>query len=280
MAFAFFPVPVADTILIGMRIFFIADIFGTIGKRVLAERLEALLAERSIDACVANAENIAGGHGITGNLLAKLHKFGVNVVTGGNHSFANKDCMDDYARDPHFLRPHNFPPGNPGKGMTVFTCADGRAFGVLNLQGRVFFNEHVDCPFRTGLAAVEELSRSTNTILVDFHAEATSEKKALFSYLDGKVSALIGTHTHVQTADETVSPLGTAYITDAGLTGPEDSAIGMKTEGVVRRFLLQSPVRFEPSEKGPMLNGAVIDIEDATGRATAITRVYERLQFA
>jgi metallophosphoesterase (TIGR00282 family) len=263
-----------------MRIFFIADIFGTIGKRVLAERLEKLLAERSIDICVANAENIAGGHGITANLLAKLHKFGVNVVTGGNHSFANQDCMDDYSTDPHFLRPHNYPPGNPGKGMTVFTLPDGRNLGVLNLMGRVFFSEHVDCPFRMGIAAVEELSRSTKAILVDFHAEATSEKKALFSYLDGKVSALIGTHTHIQTADEIVSTLGTAYITDAGLTGPEDSAIGMKTEGVVRRFLRQTPVRFEPSEKGPMLNGVIMDIDDETGKAASIARVYERMHFA
>jgi 2',3'-cyclic-nucleotide 2'-phosphodiesterase len=263
-----------------MRIFFIADIFGNVGKRVLAERLEKFIVERSIDVCVANAENIAGGHGITGNLLAKLHKFGVHVVTGGNHSFANQDCMEDYATDPHFLRPHNYPPENPGKGVTVFTLPDGRTLGVLNLQGRVFFNEHIDCPFRTALAAVAELSRSTKTILVDFHAEATSEKKALFSFLDGKISALVGTHTHVQTADEIVSGLGTAYITDAGLTGPEDSAIGMKTEGVIRRFLRQTPVRFEPSEKGPMLNGVVIDTDDDTGRAVSIARVYERMQFA
>lgn len=263
-----------------MRIFFVADIFGTIGKRVVAERLEKLVAERSIDVCVANAENIAGGHGITSNLLAKLHKFGVSVVTGGNHSFDNQDCMDDYGKDPYFLRPHNYPPDNPGKGMTVFTLPDGRTLGVLNLQGLVFFNEHIDCPFRTGLAAVEELSRTTKAILVDFHAEATSEKKALFSYLDGKISAFIGTHTHVQTADEIISPCGSAYLTDAGFTGPEDSAIGMKTEGVIRRFLRQTPVRFEPSEKSPMLNGVVIDIDDETGKATSITRVYERIQFS
>jgi metallophosphoesterase (TIGR00282 family) len=164
--------------------------------------------------------------------------------------------------------------------MTVFSLPDNRTLGIVNLQGRVFFSEHLDCPFRTGLAAAEELSRSTKAILVDFHAEATSEKKALFSYLDGKVSAVIGTHTHVQTADEIISPLGTAYITDAGLTGAEDSAIGMKTEGVVRRFLRQTPVRFEPSEKGPMLNGVVIDIDDETGTATSIVRVYERMNFA
>jgi metallophosphoesterase (TIGR00282 family) len=263
-----------------MKIFFIADISGPVGKRVLADRLEKLLSERSIDVCVANAENIAGGRGVTSNLLAKLHKFGVHVVTGGNHSFANKDCFADYGTDPHFLRPHNFPPGNPGKGYTVYTMPDGRTLGVLNLQGRIFMSEHLDCPFRTGLAAVEELSRSTQAIIVDFHAEATSEKKALFAYLDGKVSAVVGTHTHVQTADEIVSGLGTAYITDAGLTGSEDSAIGMKMEGVLKRFLLQTPGRLEPEEKSPMLNGVIIDIDDTTGKAASINRVYERILFA
>jgi 2',3'-cyclic-nucleotide 2'-phosphodiesterase len=263
-----------------MRLFFIGDIFGSAGKRVLAARLPAFLSEQSIDLCIANAENIAGGHGITGNLLGKLHKFGVNIVTGGNHSFANPDCFDDYANDPHFLRPHNYPPGNVGKGTTLFTFPGNRTIGVLNLQGRVFFGEHLDCPFRTGLAAVEKLLESTKMIIVDFHAEATSEKKALFAFLDGKISALIGTHTHVQTADEIVSAAGTAYITDAGLTGPEDSAIGMKTEGVIRRFLLQTQVRFEPSEQQPMLNGVVIDIDETSGKATSIKRVYERMQFS
>ena len=263
-----------------MRIFFIGDIFGTIGKRILAERLEIFNAENTIDVCIANAENIAGGHGVTSNLLSKLHKFGVNIVTGGNHSFSNQDCMNDLKTDPHFLRPHNYPSCNPGKGTTVFTLPDNRALGVINVQGRVYFNEHLDCPFRTAMTAVEEMQKTTKCILVDIHAEASSEKKAMAAYLDGKVSAVIGTHTHVQTADEIISGQGTAYITDAGLTGPEDSAIGMKMEGVIHRFLFQTPTRFEPSEKGPMLNGVVIEIDDATGRALSIKRIYERLHFS
>jgi hypothetical protein len=263
-----------------MRIFFIGDIFGIIGKRVIAQRLPSLLAEQSIDVCVANAENIAGGRGITSQLLHKLRKFGVNVVTGGNHSFANKDCFEDYATDPYFLRPHNFPEGNAGTGVALYTLADGRTLGVINLQGRVYLDAAVTCPFRTGKAAAEELSKLTKVILVDFHAEATSEKKSLAGYLDGCVSAVIGTHTHVQTADEIISPAGTAYLTDAGLTGSEDSAIGMKRSGVIKKFLLQTPVRFEPAEECPMLNGVILDIEDSTGRAQSITRVYERITFA
>jgi hypothetical protein len=188
--------------------------------------------------------------------------------------------MNDLKTDPHFLRPHNYPSCNPGKGTTVFTLPDNRALGVINVQGRVYFNEHLDCPFRTAMTAVEEMQKTTKCILVDIHAEASSEKKAMAAYLDGKVSAVIGTHTHVQTADEIISGQGTAYITDAGLTGPEDSAIGMKMEGVIHRFLFQTPTRFEPSEKGPMLNGVVIEIDDATGRALSIKRIYERLHFS
>jgi 2',3'-cyclic-nucleotide 2'-phosphodiesterase len=263
-----------------MRVFFIGDIFGLLGKRVLAERLAPFCAGHAIDVCIGNGENIAGGSGITHNLLSKLRKFGVAVVTGGNHSLANPDANDDYANDPLLLRPHNLPPGNIGKGTALYRLPDGRGLGVLNLQGRIFFNEHCDCPFRTGLAAVEELQRSTKSIIVDFHAEATSEKKALFQYLDGKVSAVVGTHTHVQTADETVSAAGTAYITDAGMTGSEESIIGVKKEGALRRFLLQTYARLEPSEQAPMLNGVVIDIDDATGKALSITRIYERIRFS
>jgi 2',3'-cyclic-nucleotide 2'-phosphodiesterase len=262
-----------------MKILFIGDIFGNTGKRVLAERLESIVVEKSIDVCVANAENIAGGKGITANLRKKLYKFGVNVITGGNHSLACPDSYNDYASDPNMLRPHNLPPGNIGKGSAIFTLPDGRKLGVINLLGRTFSQEQYDCPFRTGLAAVEELLRSTPCILVDFHAEATSEKRALAHYLDGKASALLGTHTHVQTADEKILLNGTAFITDVGMTGAEDSAIGMKTDIVVKRFLLQTHVRFEPAEGGPMLNAVIIDINDSTGRANAIERIYERIAF-
>ncbi len=263
-----------------MKILFIGDIFGNTGKRVLAERLEKLIAERAIDVCVANAENVAGGKGITHNLLKKLQKFGVNVVTGGNHSFASPDSYEDYEKEPYLLRPINMPPGNIGKGSAVFTLADGRKLGVINALGRTFFAEQYDCPFRASLAAVEEIAKTTRCIVVDFHAEATSEKRSLAHFLDGKVSAVLGTHTHVQTADESVSKAGTAYITDAGMTGPEDSAIGMKKEQVTRRFLLQTHVRFEPADDLPMLNAVIVDIDDATGKANAIERVFERMTFA
>jgi metallophosphoesterase (TIGR00282 family) len=263
-----------------MKIFFIGDVFGNTGKRVLAERLPSFLKEHSIDVCVANGENAAGGKGITHNLIGKLRKFGVNVITGGNHSFANPDAVDDFEKDPFVLRPQNFPPGNIGKGTALFALPDGRTLGIINLMGRVFFNEDLDCPFRTGMAAIEELSRSAKAIVVDLHAEATSEKKAFAAYVDGKASAVIGTHTHVQTADETISAAGTASITDAGMTGAEESIIGMKKENVIKKFLLQTPVRFEPAEAGPMLNGVVVEINDSNGKATAITRIYERLRFS
>jgi 2',3'-cyclic-nucleotide 2'-phosphodiesterase len=263
-----------------MKILFIGDIFGNTGKRVLAERLEKLIAERGIDVCVANAENLAGGRGITHNLLKKLHKFGVTVVTGGNHSLACPDSFEDYQKEPLLLRPINMPPGNIGKGSAIHTLADGRKLGVINVMGRTFFQERYDCPFRASLAAVEEMRAATPCIVVDFHAEATSEKRALACFLDGKVSAVIGTHTHVQTADESVSAAGTAFITDAGMTGPEDSVIGMKKEQVISRFLLQSHVRFEPAADLPMLNAVIVDIDEATGRARTIERVYERMTFA
>jgi hypothetical protein len=263
-----------------MKILFLGDVFGICGKRVCAERLPSLLKEHTIDVCVANGENIAGGKGLTHNLIGKLRKFGVNVITGGNHSFANADAFDDFANDPFVLRPHNFPAGNVGKGVALYTLADGRTLGIVNVQGRVFFSEHLDCPFRSAEAAITQLSSSAKCILVDFHAEASSEKQALAAYLDGKVSAVIGTHTHVQTADESVSPEGTAYLTDAGMTGAQTSIIGMKKEAVIRKFLLQTPSRFAPSDDGPALCGAIVDIDDDTGKASSISRVFEHIRFS
>ena len=263
-----------------MRLLFIGDIFSTIGRRVLADRLPALLEERQIDVCVANGENAAGGRGLTGNIWKKMRKYGVTAVTGGNHSFSIPDSAYRFMDEPMVLRPHNFPPGNIGKGTAICTLPDGRLLGIVNLQGRTFVHEALDCPFRTGLAAVEELREQTPCILVDFHAEATSEKGALARFLDGKVSAVVGTHTHVQTADERILPCGTAFITDTGMTGPEDSIIGMKHDQVIRRFLLQTHVRFEPSESGAMLNAVIIDIDDASGKALAIERIFERITFS
>jgi 2',3'-cyclic-nucleotide 2'-phosphodiesterase len=263
-----------------MRILFIGDIFGSIGRRILAERLAPLMAERAIDLCIANGENAAGGWGCTLNILGKLRKYGVHVVTGGNHSFANQDLYPALQNDKALLRPLNFPPGNIGIGATVYALPDGRMAGVVNLQGRTFFNEALDCPFRFGAAAIDELRAQTPIIVVDFHAEASSEKCAFAQYVDGKVSAVLGTHTHVQTADERIFPGGTAFITDAGMTGPEGSVIGMKSDLVLKRFLLQTPVRFEPSDDRPMLNAVSIDVDDGTGKATAIERIFERVHFS
>ncbi len=263
-----------------MKILFIGDIFGNTGKRIVAQCLPSLMLQRSIDVCIANAENIAGGKGITHNLIKKLHKFGVQVITGGNHSLVCPDSYDDYAADPCLLRPHNLPPGNIGKGTSVLTLPDNRKIGVINLLGRTFSQEQFDCPFRTGLAAIEAMRSLTPCIVVDFHAEATSEKRAFAHFIDGKVSAVLGTHTHVQTADEKILEHGTAYITDVGMTGPEDSVIGTKKDLVVKRFLLQTHVRFEPAEDRPMLNAAVVDVDEPSGKAVAVERIYERITFA
>jgi metallophosphoesterase (TIGR00282 family) len=262
-----------------MKILFIGDIFGNIGRRVLAERLPGLALEHGADVRVGNGENVSGGRGMTKNLFRKLRKYGLNVITGGNHSFSVADNDYSFMSEPISLRPLNFPPSNLGHGSTLFTLPDGRSIGVVNLMGRMFMHDALDCPFRAGLEAINELRKQTPVILVDFHAEASSEKAALAHYVDGLASAVIGTHTHVQTADERILPKGTAFITDAGMTGPEHSIIGMKPEGVIKKYLLQTYVRFEPSEDGAMLNGVVVDVDDASGKALSIKRVYERVEF-
>jgi hypothetical protein len=263
-----------------MRILFCGDVFGSIGRRVLAERLPTLLVEKSVDVCLANGENAAGGKGITHAILRKMHKYGVHVVTGGNHSFANQDSFADLIKAERLLRPHNFPEGNIGAGALVFELVDGRKIGVINLLGRTFFPESLDCPLRAADRAIAALREKTAVVVIDMHAEASSEKKALFHHVDGRAGAVIGTHTHVQTADETISPNGTAYITDAGMTGPEDSVIGIKKHLATRRFLLQTPVKFEPSSDAPMLNAVIVDIDETTGKALFIERLYERMSFS
>ncbi len=262
-----------------MRILFIGDIFGNIGRRVLAENLERIREDHKIDVCVANGENAAGGRGITQTLSRKMHKYGVDVITGGNHSLSNSDATAAMESDNTLLRPLNLPPGNMGSGRCVFRLPDGRKLGVINLIGRTYLNEKPDCPFRAGRFAVEEMVDETRIILIDIHAETTSEKAALANYLDGRVSAVLGTHTHVQTANERILPNGTAFISDVGMTGPEDSVIGMKKNLVIRRFLLQTHVRFEPAGGGPMLNAVVVDIDDNNGKSRSIQRIYERLEF-
>jgi 2',3'-cyclic-nucleotide 2'-phosphodiesterase len=260
-----------------MRLLFVADIFGSAGKRVLSAVLPALRKEHGVDLCIANGENIAGGRGITKNLISKLRRFGVDVITSGNHIWDNKDGQECLESEPFLLRPLNDPPGNPGKGSVVFHLQDGRTAAVVNLQGRTFMY-HIECPFRAGLVEINKLKTQTDIILVDIHAEATSEKIALAHYFDGKVSAVIGTHTHVQTADERILPGGTAYLTDAGMTGPHYSVIGMKKEAVIRKFLYEIPVRFEPSEEDIQFNGVLVDVDDATGKAVKIERVIRKYE--
>jgi metallophosphoesterase (TIGR00282 family) len=262
-----------------MRILFIGDVFADTGRRVLAERLAPLVRKRRVDICIANGENAAGGRGLTGNLAKKLRKYGVTVITGGNHSFTVPDDDASFMDEPHVLRPLNYPPGNIGHGSALIALDSGKRVGVVNLQGRTFLHEALDCPFRAGRAAIEELRRETGVVIVDFHAEATSEKLAFAAYVDGLASAVIGTHTHVQTADERILRNGTAFITDAGMTGPEESVIGMNVEPVVRRFVLQTYWRFEPASGGAMLNGVLVDVDETSGKALAIERIFERVTF-
>lgn len=262
-----------------MHILFVGDIFGSTGRRVLAARLKEIREELKVDLCIANGENAAGGIGLTSNIYKKLRKYGVDFVTGGNHSLAHALHESELMETPEVLRPLNMPPGNPGHGTGFIRTAAGTTVGVVNLQGRTFFHEVLDCPFRTGLEAVEELRSRSPVIIVDFHAEATSEKTALAHYLDGKASAVLGTHTHVQTADERILPGGTAFIADVGMTGPENSVIGMKKDLVIRKFLLQGRVRLEPARSGGMLNAVLLDIDEQTGITRSIRRLFERMTF-
>lgn len=262
-----------------MRILFIGDIFGNVGRRVLAEELGNLISLHGIDICIANGENAAGGKGITKNLVKKLHKFGIKIITGGNHSMAHPETFDSSVLVSHVLRPLNLSGVCPGSGKTVYTLDDGRKIGVINLQGRTFMDNSLLCPFKSGMEAIEVMRRETPIILVDFHAEATSEKVCLAHYFDGNVSAVVGTHTHVQTADERILPGGTAFITDTGMTGPEMSAIGMKLEIVLAKYLSQGNSPFEPGTKGPMINAVVIDVDESSGKANNIYRILKRVTF-
>ena len=263
-----------------MNILFVGDIFGTVGKRVLAEHLEKIRAEFAIDLCIANGENIAGGRGVTSNLVRKLYKFGVDIVTGGNHSMADTEVYSDLYASRSLIRPLNLPVHKPGKGQIIHTLADGRKVAVINLMGRTFIpDETLGDPFTIGAEAVSWAKSQTPIVIVDFHAEATSEKICLAHHLDGKATAVLGTHTHVQTADERILPKGSAFITDVGMTGPELSAIGMKHEPIIRRYITQEHIRFEPSSEGPMLNAVVLDINDTTGRASSIKRILRRYPY-
>lgn len=258
-----------------MKILFIGDIVGKTGRNVVKALLPSLTDKYKVDLVIANAENIAGGFGLTEPLVAELFRMGVHVITTGNHVWDKKDFVHYISKDNRVLRPINYPPGVPGYGSIVFNAPGGYKVAVLNVSGRVFMNG-MDCPFRATASEIERLSKEANIIFVDFHAEATSEKIALGYFLDGKVSAVIGTHTHVQTADEKILPNGTAYITDAGMTGPANSVIGMEISQIIQRFLTSMPAKFETAPGEAILSGVVVEINTETGRATGIQRVQVR----
>ena len=249
---------------------FIGDIIGHPGRRALRRCLPRLREKYSPDFIVANAENAAGGVGITEEVGTELLGL-VDVLTSGNHVWDKKEALPYLDREPRLLRPANYPSPNPGKGSYILESTRGWKAGVLNLQGRVFM-EPLDCPFRVAEGEVAKLRAVTPVIVVDFHAEATSEKQALGWYLDGKVSALVGTHTHVPTADERILPRGTAYITDVGMVGGYHSVIGIRPEQAVARFLTARPQRFEPEKEGLVFSSVYIEVDAATGRALSVRR--------
>lgn len=260
-----------------MLILFIGDIVGEPGRRAIKELLPKIVKREKIDFVIANGENAAGGSGITPMLVDELLGYGVDVITSGDHIWKRKEIVERLNEDTRILRPANYPRESPGFGSTVITSKSGTDVGVINIQGRVFM-QAIECPFRTAKAEVDKLKNKTRIIIVDIHAEATSEKMALGWFLDGLVSAIIGTHTHVQTADEKILPQGTAFLTDAGMTGPFDSVIGRNKEQILTRFISQLPTRFEMAEGDIQLHGAIIDVDEKTGKANAIKRIQEKLK--
>lgn len=258
-----------------MRVLFIGDIIGNPGRKVIKEFLPDYRKMKKIDFCVANGENAVGGTGLTYSVAQELIKSGIDVITLGNHTWAKKEILGFIGTEKNIIRPANYPRGNPGKGSVVAEAC-GTAVGVLNIMGRVYMDP-IDCPFAAADREIEYLSSFTDIIITDFHAEATSEKNAMGYYLDGRVTAVIGTHTHVQTVDEKILPSGTAYITDAGMTGPFESVIGVDKEIALNRFLTQIPHKFEIATKGEVqFNAVIIDVDERTHKAAKIERVFER----
>jgi 2',3'-cyclic-nucleotide 2'-phosphodiesterase len=263
-----------------MRILFIGDIVGSPGRQIVSDRLADIVSQRQIDLVIANGENAASGFGITPRLADELLGMGIDVLTGGNHSWDRKEIHEYMPHQPRLLRPGNFPVGTPGSGTFTGSAKNGVKYAVLNLQGRVFLAP-IDDPFRKADAELAKLPADVDVILVDLHAETTSEKIAMGWYLDGRVTAVVGTHTHVTTADERVLPQGTAYITDVGMTGPHGGVIGMDREAIIKRFLDGLPARFEVASGDLQMNCVLIETDDAGERNTAgrlRARSIERLR--
>jgi metallophosphoesterase (TIGR00282 family) len=262
-----------------LKLLFLGDVFGRPGRTAVQRLVPRLIARHALDLVVANAENSANGIGVTPESADELLAAEVDLLTSGNHIWAKREIAEYLERpDGRLLRPANYPKGSPGRGRAVVETPDGRKLGVVNLEGRVFMKA-LDDPFAAALEEVEALRQGgCRAILVDMHCEATSEKNAMGWFLDGKVSAVLGSHTHVQTADARVLPGGTAFITDVGMCGPWDSVIGVKKELVIERFLTQRPISFEPAKRDVWLQGAIVDVDDQSGKARSIERVQEKLE--
>src|SRR4051812_9116648 len=255
-----------------MRILFIGDIFGRLGRHLINTGLAAIISRHDIDLVIANAENSAAGFGITREIGDELLDLGVDVMTSGNHIWDKREALDYIGAEPRLLRPANYPAGAPGNGSYLTRSRSGQSVGVVNVMGRVFML-NIDDPFAVVIREIEALRQRARIVFVDFHAEATSEKIAMGWHLDGKVTAVVGTHTHVQTADERILPKGTAYLTDVGMTGPHDSIIGVDTQAALGRFLTALPARFETATENPRLNAVIVEADEQTGRATDIERL-------
>jgi hypothetical protein len=258
-----------------LNILFVGDVVGSPGRRALAEALTSVIDRKTIDFTIVNVENAAGGFGLTVELFEDLSKMPIDVFSSGNHIWDKKEIYDTLNSSDRLLRPANYPPGNPGRGSTVQSTAAGIPVAVLNLQGQVFMPANADSPFRV---ADEELAKlKAKVVVVDMHAEATSEKMAMGWYLDGRVSAVLGTHTHVPTADEMVLPGGTAYQSDVGMTGAYEGIIGFSKDRIIEKFLSQTPRSFETAKRDIRLSGAVVSVDETTGKATGIERVQVRV---
>ena len=255
-----------------MKILFIGDIVGEPGRRVVMKCLHKLISQHHVDLVIGNGENAAGGFGITPDVAGDLFDMGLSVITLGNHAWDKREAISMIERDERLLRPANYPQGVPGRGAMTVETAKGEKLGILQVMGRVFMPT-LDCPFRVAEREVATLRENSAAIIVDMHAETTSEKTAMGHFLDGKVSAVVGTHTHVQTADDQILPRGTAYLTDIGMTGPINSVIGMKPDGVIQKFLTQMPRRFEVASEPAVLRAALIEVDGLTGKAIGIQRL-------
>jgi metallophosphoesterase (TIGR00282 family) len=258
-----------------MKILFIGDTVGKAGRAIVHQYLKDLQKDLAIDITILNCENAAAGFGVTPKLADEFFDWGIDVLTSGNHIWDKKEIMPYLARHTRLLRPANYPADNPGRGVTVLKTRSGEELAVLNLQGRVFMPP-TDDPFRVADMELAKLPKQIKVIFVDMHCEATSEKVAMGWYLDGRVSAVVGTHTHVPTADETILPGGTAFITDVGMAGPFNSVIGVVKEDVLRRFLTSIPDKFETASLDARLNAVLVDVDSATGRARSIERIHRR----